>query len=260
VIQSQLWQPYPDNTVRPNDPVRRSDALSTLVHWLESVRPDLLRNAVFSSAGSTDTLSSIVVKGGNKDYEIPLARDLRLFRLAAGRSTPVESLKVIGNERVRYHVGPDGAVDFLEVALNSNGAASDRYSPVAVWEASLARTAVAEKLRGMAEGIGELRDIRPARLGSSGRVVQMQIVGSRGSVTLNGYKVRNALGLRDTLFTISREVNPAGVVDRFTFRGRGWGHGVGLCQVGAFGMARAGRSFEEILKTYYQGVELRKVY
>jgi stage II sporulation protein D len=85
-------------------------------------------------------------------------------------------------------------------------------------------------------------------------------VGTQGSVSLNGYRVRTALGLKDTLFTLSRTSNPDGSIEAFTFTGRGWGHGIGLCQVGAFGMARAGRSYEDILKTYYRGVELRKAY
>jgi stage II sporulation protein D len=108
--------------------------------------------------------------------------------------------------------------------------------------------------------IGSFRDLKPFRIGNSGRVVQIQAIGSRSSVVLNGYKFRNALGLKDTLFTIAREHNPDGTVARFTFYGRGWGHGVGLCQVGAYGMARAGRTYEEILKTYYQGVEIHKAY
>ncbi len=201
-----------------------------------------------------------MIKGGGKSYDTPLASNVRLFRISGGRSSPVETLNVIGNERIRYHLSDAGAVDFIEVELNSTGASSDRFSPVASWQTPLARSAVAEKLRALAENIGELKDLRPARLGNSGRVVQILLVGSRGSMTLNGYRFRNALGLRDTLFTISREVNPAGNVERFVFNGRGWGHGIGMCQVGAYGMARSGRSFEEILKTYYQGVELRKAY
>jgi stage II sporulation protein D len=86
------------------------------------------------------------------------------------------------------------------------------------------------------------------------------VSGSRGSVEINGYKVRNALGLKDTLYTLTREYNSDGSVASFTFHGRGFGHGVGLCQVGAFGMAKAGHSYEEILKTYYQGVEIRKAF
>jgi stage II sporulation protein D len=45
-----------------------------------------------------------------------------------------------------------------------------------------------------------------------------------------------------------------------TFYGTGWGHGVGMCQVGAYGMAMDGASYEEILKTYYTGIDLKKMY
>ena len=119
---------------------------------------------------------------------------------------------------------------------------------------------VAEKIRGLAGNIGEFRDLEPARLGKSGRAVEIRVIGSRSSVVLNGYRVRGVLGLRDTLFTLTRKYNPDGSVAEFTFHGRGFGHGIGLCQTGAFGMAKAGKKYEEILKTYYTGVEIRKAY
>ncbi len=173
---------------------------------------------------------------------------------------PAGSLRLIGSEKLRFHVSSANEIDLLEVELNPAGASSDRFSPVAVWESTLARTVISEKLKPLAPAIGELRDLKPARLGSSGRAVRIEVTGSRSSVVLNGYRVRGALGLRDTLFTISRRYGPDGSVESFTFKGRGWGHGVGLCQVGAYGMARAGRSFEEILKTYYRGVEIKRAY
>ena len=185
---------------------------------------------------------------------------MRLFRRADERSTPVDTLKVIGNEKVRFHVRPDGKIDFLEVELNPTGASSDRFSPLAMWQTMLSRKVIAEKLRPLVSGIGEVRDLEPARLGNSGRAVRIRVTGSRGSTILNGNRVRIALGLKDTLFTITRAYNPEGLVESFTFNGRGWGHGVGLCQVGAFGMARAGLGFEDILKAYYKGVELRRAY
>ena len=91
-------------------------------------------------------------------------------------------------------------------------------------------------------------------------MVEIRAVGSRKSVLLNGYKVRNALGLKDTLFTLGRTFGADGRVEGFTFNGRGYGHGIGLCQTGAYGMARAGRSYEDILRTYYTGVDIRKAY
>jgi peptidoglycan hydrolase-like amidase len=131
---------------------------------------------------------------------------------------------------------------------------------VASWDVTLTRSAVAEKVRNLADNIGQFQDMKPERIGQSGRVTQMRIIGSRRSVVVNGNRLRGALGLRDTLFTITRELNSDGSIASFTFHGRGWGHGVGLCQVGAFGMARAGHSYEEILKTYYPGVEIKKAY
>ncbi len=264
LMQSGLWRPYPDNTVRPNASIHRGDALSLLLRWVESARPDILRKGTFMGSGAAKpggagdlTLS---VKWGNRTQEFLLSQSLYLFRLDLGRTTPVGSLRIIGNEKIAFHVSPSGTIDFLEIELSPTGASSDRFSPVATWDTTIARSTVAEKLRSLTGNIGEFRDLKPARTGNSGRVVQIQAIGSRGSIVLNGYKVRNALGLRDTLFTLHREYNPDGSIANFAFHGRGWGHGVGLCQVGAFGMARAGRSYEEILKTYYQGVQIRKAY
>lgn len=264
LMQRGLWHPHPDNTARPDAPMSRGEALFLLQRWVESARPDILRRGTFVDAVPPQANSgperAIRIKGGSRTQEFPVSPKPRLFRLDRGRVTPVSSLRLIGNEKLSFHVDALGKIDFIEAELNPTGASSDRYSPVATWDMILTRSAVAEKLRPLAGDIGEFRDLQPARLGNSGRAVQIQVVGSRGSAVLNGYKVRNALGLRDTLFTITRELHPDGSIASFRFHGRGWGHGVGLCQVGAFGMARAGRSYEEILKAYYQGVEIRRAY
>ena len=263
VLQAGLWRPYPDNSARPREMIRRSDALAHLMALVEYSRPEILRTATFEASESPQPGhegSAVAVKWGNRTQRFPLADSLRLFKMSGNRSMPADSLRLIGNEKIRFHLGRENRIDFLEVELNPAGAASDRFSPVAVWQVTMSRTAVAEKLRSLAGNIGEFRDLKPAKLGASGRAVKVEVSGSRRSVVLNGYKVRNALGLRDTLFTIKRAYDPAGQVESFTFNGRGWGHGVGLCQVGAYGMARSGSSYEEILKTYYHGVELRKAY
>ncbi len=261
LMKKGLWRPYPDNTARPDVPVRRVDALFLLLRWIESVQPEILRKGIFMGPGtSAEINNAIAVKWGNGMLDFPLSKKLSLFRLDSGQIMPVSSLHIIGNEKLSFHLNQNGEIDFLEVELNPNGAASDRYSHVAAWDVKLSRSEVADKLSTLAGNIGEIIDLRPSRFGNSGRAVEIKIIGSHSSVVLNGFKVRNALGLKDTLFTISRVQNPDGSIDSFFFRGRGWGHGVGLCQVGAFGMARAGRSFEEILKTYYQGVQIRKAY
>jgi stage II sporulation protein D (peptidoglycan lytic transglycosylase) len=62
------------------------------------------------------------------------------------------------------------------------------------------------------------------------------------------------------LFVIDRKLDANGNLTGFVFTGRGWGHGVGLCQVGAYGLAKQGLSYAQILKAYYTGIELTKLY
>jgi len=75
-----------------------------------------------------------------------------------------------------------------------------------------------------------------------------------------GFKIRRVLGLKETLFVIDREYDDQSQISSFIFYGKGWGHGVGLCQVGAFGMAREGADYKEILKKYYHGIKIAKIY
>ena len=106
--------------------------------------------------------------------------------------------------------------------------------------------------------VENVRDVVPRRVGVSGRVVELAVLGGRDreELVLRGLKVRFGLGLRESLFVIDRETDGRGAVQRFVFTGKGWGHGVGLCQVGAAGMAQAGSRFESILTHYYTGVRL----
>ena len=73
-------------------------------------------------------------------------------------------------------------------------------------------------------------------------------------------KMRSALRLSEQLFVIDRQYDGNGQPVSFTFTGRGLGHGVGLCQVGAYGLARAGLNYEKILKSYYTGIDLTRMY
>jgi stage II sporulation protein D len=264
LVQRKLWQPSLDNRVKPEESITRADALTLLVRWILAVRPEIMVSGVTAdpAAGNPNgpKNNTLAIKRGSRIERLPLAPEVRLFKLSGGRSLPVEQLLLIGNERVSYHRRTNGAIDFLEVELSASGAASDRFSPASHWQVTVTRAVVSEKLRSLAPAVGEIRDLKPARLGSSGRVVQMEIVGSLKSAVVNGYQVRNRLGLRDTLYTLIRNQADDGSVASFTFDGRGWGHGVGMCQTGAVGMARAGRTTEEILKAYYQGIELRKAY
>ena len=84
----------------------------------------------------------------------------------------------------------------------------------------------------------------------------MEVVGTKGSSRIRGFDVRNLLDLRELLAVIEIQRDSAGDISAVVFAGKGWGHGVGLCQVGAYGMALRGASYEEILAHYYRGSSL----
>ena len=90
----------------------------------------------------------------------------------------------------------------------------------------------------------------------SGRARQVRVVGANRSETVSGeLRIRQLFGgLRSSLFVVKVEGGAA------TFRGGGFGHGVGLCQTGAIGMAEAGKNYRDILRHYYQGSAIRKLW
>ncbi|MCK6482285.1 MAG: SpoIID/LytB domain-containing protein, partial [Planctomycetes bacterium] len=98
------------------------------------------------------------------------------------------------------------------------------------------------------------------RRGPDGRVEALVVTAAGGTVkSIPTLQVRAALGpnvLRSTLLSSVEPVGKAGAPTAFRFRGRGWGHGVGLCQVGAMAMAREGRTAEQILAFYYPGTRI----
>ncbi len=95
--------------------------------------------------------------------------------------------------------------------------------------------------------------------GVSGRVAQLRLLGSGGeTLDVEGLAVRWTLDVWDNLFW-AEPTNGAGNEPGWLFRGRGWGHGVGMCQAGAFGMAMRGAGYREILGHYYTGIELGRL-
>jgi len=104
--------------------------------------------------------------------------------------------------------------------------------------------------------VGRVQSLVARQRGSSGRIEILAITGDRGAIEVTGdLHIRRLLGgLKSTLFEVKREG------DAFVFHGAGFGHGVGMCQLGAIGMAEAGRSHDKILAHYYRGTHLHKLY
>jgi stage II sporulation protein D len=167
---------------------------------------------------------------------------------------------MVGGESVVFHVSAAGEVDYLEVRPAPNGAAADRFSPFTNWTVELSLGQVQARLGRFAGGIGSLVDLRVVARGSSRRAIDLEVVGTSGTRQVLGGRIRSALGLREQLFVIEHKYNDSGQITGFTFLGRGWGHGVGMCQVGAYGLAKQGFTYDQILKAYYTGIELTRMY
>jgi len=153
----------------------------------------------------------------------------------------------------------EGEARLLEVIHPSHTNIMDRSSPFHRWELRISREAL-EKRMNKYYPVGKLVDIIPQRRGKSQRAVEILINGEETQTVVKGLRILRVLGLKETLFVIDREYDKEGRISHFTFYGRGFGHGVGLCQVGAFGMAQAGADYKKILKKYYRGIKIKKIY
>ncbi len=104
--------------------------------------------------------------------------------------------------------------------------------------------------------VGRIKTLTAKQRGVSGRIGVLAIKGDKGSIDVAGdLRIRRLLGgLKSTLFKIEREG------DTFVIHGAGFGHGVGMCQMGAIGMATAGKTHAQILGHYYRGTHLHKLY
>jgi stage II sporulation protein D len=111
---------------------------------------------------------------------------------------------------------------------------------------------------------GMILDLTAIERGPSGRIVRLKIKGSKHTATIGKeLEIRRWLSrthLYSSAFIVSTEVDSSGQISRFVFDGAGWGHGIGLCQIGAAVMATQGHCAEDILKHYFIGAEVRKLY
>lgn len=133
------------------------------------------------------------------------------------------------------------------------------------WEVSYSRQRIEKIIRKKTgEDIGILFDIIPIKRGISGRLLEIELLGSKKNMKIKGDQpIRQTLSeslLKSSCFIIEIEMGDDGIPISFSFVGAGSGHGIGLCQIGAIAMALQGKNYEDILHHYYQDVQLRKIY
>jgi len=253
LILEGILQPFPDNTLRPHHHPSRGLVLRTLYRILDYYNA-LGRQPATYRGSDTDR---ILLETKRDVAALALAPGVALYRSFRDISYPARSIPLTLGDRVVYHQAADAVVDYLKVITNQRGVSDDRYSSAYRWDQRYTRAELEALIKARVD-LGRLTDIEPTQRGVSGRVVEMKLVGSRGTFYIRGFKIRTALGIRENLFTVDRTYGLDGGVESYIFSGKGWGHGVGLCQVGAYGMALRGKTYEEILRHYYAGVELTR--
>ncbi len=248
---AQALRPHPDGTFRAAEPPRAARLAAALVRIGEAYQAFGLRSSTVAGVGARSL--RLLREPGELRVEIESAPFL--FSLVAGRVVPATRLEVWPGDRVRYRTGRGGRIDFLEVLPPIKGTSDDRTAAVYSWEERRTRREL-EATIGDRLAIGTLRGLEVVERGVSGRIARLRIVGSRGTAEVRGFDVRRTLGLRESLVVIEVQRDEQGEIETVVFAGKGWGHGVGLCQVGAYGMALRGASYREILQHYYRGAKL----
>lgn len=159
-------------------------------------------------------------------------------------------------------INQDNIEDFLSLAPESTYCGATRYAKGRYrWRVRISISDLDKRIAEHYSQVGSVLAMEPVERGVSGRISRLRIRGSRGEVTVSGdLHIRRLLGgLRSSLFTVSA-IGDRGKPSAFEIRGAGFGHGVGMCQTGAIGMAEKGMSYPAILRHYYPGTRIKRLY
>ncbi|MEP6471218.1 MAG: SpoIID/LytB domain-containing protein [Acidobacteriota bacterium] len=184
---------------------------------------------------------------------LPVDPDLPIARKVGDRYFATSLLTLRAGDRLRWWKRGSQVLG-MWVELDPAGPSFERESSWTEWVRRASGRELARRMAARLAG-SEVRDLAVTKRSATGRVIEMRVVTDAAELTLKGFDVRQALEVPEMLFTFSRTKGPQGEIE-FVFLGRGWGHGVGLCQNGAYGMALGGATYDAILRHYYRGIEI----
>ncbi len=256
LLRDGYFSLHADLTMKPNRHFSRAKMLRLIRQIYEKKKwTPMLQTG--TTKATVD--GKLVLRSGKSEKQVTVKPDVFLFRQFGGDLYPVKEAALVGGETVRYQTDPAGSVWYLEIEPTDTPTVAENMSPFTNWSSTLGAGAVQSRLSRYVRGIGTLYDINIKQQGYSRRAVELEIIGSNGVKTLKGGKIRSALRLREQLFVINKRYS-GNSVSSYTFTGRGWGHGVGMCQYGAYGLAKMGVKADAIIKHYYTGVQVTKAY
>lgn len=204
------------------------------------------RSQVYRGVGSEHTLSNRAVEETHGLMAVYQGKPILAFYSSACGGKTADCQFVLQHNSLPYL---RGGVRCEE--------APNRYS---LWDEKIPVSRIQESLDRRAD-VGRLRKLVPLNYGLSGRIAQMLFVGDKGKKVLKGSEIRFVLGLRSSfILNLVPSYDRLGNIAEVHVRGRGYGHGVGLCQMGSVELAKRGLTFKQILKRYYLGIDLGRHY
>lgn len=243
LINQEISSKWPMEAVKAQAVVARTYALYQKKARKDS-RYDLestVTSQVYSGVDSEDELARKAVKETEGEVAFYNGELIQaLYHSSCGGKTEA-ALEVWGKD-----------IPYLKSIKDSHCTEAPNY----FWQYKMDLSELTSMLRRLNAGIGEIKSVSILKRSSSGRVTSISIRHSKGSFVLAGKDFREALGfenLRSTDFTLKVKG------DSIYFAGSGGGHGVGMCQWGAKGMAEDGKSYRDILNWYYPGVTIKRM-
>lgn len=230
-------------------------------HLSEEEYAGLLLSAALRLQGVTETSGKFLSREGANIWVktpegragLPVDPELPLARRVGETFYPASSLMLRAGDRLRWWKR-GSEVLALWVELDAVGPSFERESAWTEWVRRVSAKELARRMAGRVEG-AEVRDVVITQRSAAGRAIEIRVVTDVSEVTLKRFDLRQALELPEMLFSVARARGSEGEAE-FVFLGRGWGHGVGLCQNGAYGMALGGATYDAILRHYYTGIEI----
>ena len=252
-VKYGIWPAQFIDRIRLDEAMPREELYALLGSWLRE--QTMMQDAEGKILTVNGRRVALKAKGETTSYTLPAG--IPVFRRLGDRYQEYRRVPVMIGDRATVMLGRDKKPVAMVVQANYDGASFDRTSSFANWTRSYRADELVTAIN-RRNPITQLIDIRPTVIDESERVAELEVTAEGGrKFTLKGLPVRWSLNVPDNLFVYDKTKDPDGV-DRYTFYGKGWGHGTGMCQVGAYGMAFRGWTFDRILKNYYAGIEIEK--
>jgi stage II sporulation protein D len=232
-------------------PMAREELFGILGWWLRK------HSALNEFTGKIAAVKGreLQLKSEGKITSFVLPQGVAVFRRLGDRYQEYRFAPVMIGDRAFVLTDARKSPVAVIVQGSADGASFDRSSSFADWTRSYRADELVTSIS-KRNPILRLVGLRPLTIDASKRIAEMEVTAEGGrTFVLRGLPIRWSLSVPDNLFVFEVTIDPDGM-ERYTFFGKGWGHGIGMCQVGAYGMAFRGWKADQILKHYYTGVEI----